>query len=588
MRLSWIASVSALLLSSVASSHPTQRDGAIHESVSQLPLGWRHVAPAEDFLTVRLSIALKQPGLSELKKRLDVTSDPSHPEYGQHVSRDLIDTLREPSLDAYPVVASWLETYEIHDFKLDGAWVRLHTTVGKANRLLDCKLSKYQFKGEKPVLRAKEYTVPARVAEHVDFVFPLTQFISKPPRRQDSVQELKKAKRASSLPQSCWDYTTPQCIVDLYNINYAPPNGPSPTDFGIAGFLEEYPNVPTLQAFLASYSPRRNATGFSPAYNLTVESINGGNTTTAGGGVEALLDIQYSMPFIQPMNVTYFSTGGRGPEIGDDGKEKTPQESGDEPWVEFLEALLARETIPHVISISYTDDEQAIPLPYARKVCDLFMQVAARGVSVLVATGDGGAAGVRSGNCVSNDGKNTTKFIPTFPVDCPYVTGVGATGNYLPAEPAWYSSGGFSEYFERPAWQESAAKAYIDRINGSHAGWYTAGGRGSPDLSAVGSRFLMQPGWTQKGTSASTPVVAAMVALANDKRIREGKAPLGFLNPLLYSDKLRSAFVDVTSGSSGSCPIGDQVESGWLATEGWDPATGLGTLDFAKFIEALA
>ncbi|WYZ35975.1 hypothetical protein EsH8_X_000622 [Colletotrichum jinshuiense] len=586
MRSSWAANLGALLLSGAALGHPTTSGHVVHESVKQLPQGWRHFAPADDLLTVRLSVALKQPGMSELKARLELTSDPKQPEYGAHVSRDLMATFQEPTADSYAVVASWLQTYDIHDFVQDGAWVRLNTTVGKANRLLDCTFSKYQYQSQKPVLRAKGYALPSYVSEHVDFVFPVSQFVNKPPRRDLRAREASKVKRQSAMPQSCWDYTTPDCLVDLYNINYSPPDGASPTDFGLAGFLEQYPNVPTLQAFLASYSPRRNTANYSSKYNLTVESINGGNDTTEGFGVEALLDIQYSMPFIQPMNVTYFSTGGRGPEIGEDGTEKTAEESIDEPWIEFLEALLARETIPHVISISYTDDEQAIPLPYARRVCDLFMQVAARGVSVLVATGDGGAAGIGS-SCISNDGKNTTKFIPTFPVDCPYVTGVGATGNYAPVEPAWYSSGGFSEYFERPAWQDSAAQAYIAGINGSHSGWYAQGGRGSPDISAIGSRFLMQPGWTQKGTSASTPVVAAMIALANDKRMREGKPSLGFLNPLLYSDQVRSAINDVTSGSSGSCSVGDQIESGWAATAGWDPATGLGTLDFAKFIEAL-
>ncbi|OBR11122.1 Tripeptidyl-peptidase sed4 [Colletotrichum higginsianum IMI 349063] len=585
MRSSWV--ITPLLLSGFALSHPTSGGHVVHESVEQLPRGWRHVAPAEDLNTVRLSVALKQPGLSELKARLEVTSDPSHSQYGAHVSRDLLKYFQEPEAESFSAVASWLQSNDIPNFVRDGPWVRLNTTVGKANRLLDCKFAKYQYNTGDVVLRAKEYTLPARLLEHVDFVYPVSQFVSKPPRREIKMRDSGMTKRQSTMPQSCWSYTTPDCLVELYNINYHLPDDQSPTDFAIAGFLEEYPSVPTLQAFLASYSPLRNTTGYSPKYNLTVESINGGGDTTEGGGVEALLDIQYSMPFIQPMNVTYFSTGGRGPEIGDDGRDKTPDESGNEPWIEFLEALLARDAIPHVISISYTDDEQAIPLPYARRVCDLFMQVAARGVSILVATGDGGAAGIRSGNCVSNDGTNTTKFLPTFPVDCPYVTGVGATGNYAPAEPAWYSSGGFSEYFERPAWQESVAAAYIAGINGSHSGWYAPKGRGIPDISAVGSRFLMQPGWTQKGTSASTPVVAAMIALANDKRMRQGRPPLGFLNPLLYSDKVRSAINDVTSGSSGSCPVGDQVESGWLATAGWDPATGLGTLDFAKFVAAL-
>ncbi|GKT50031.1 tripeptidyl-peptidase sed3 [Colletotrichum spaethianum] len=584
MRSLWAAT---LTLSGLALGHPATGKNAVHESVKQLPQGWRHVAPAHDLNTVRLSVALKQPGLSELKARLEVTSDPNHSEYGSHISRDLLRYFQQPSADSYSEVASWLQANDIHDFVLDGTGVRLNTTVAKANHLLDCKFSKYQYNDGKVVLRAKEYKLPAQLSEHVEFVYPVTQFVRMPPRREIRMRNTGKTKRQSTMPESCWSYTTPDCIVDLYNINYSLPNDQSPTDFGIAGFIEQYPSVPTMQAFLASYSPLRNTTNYSSKYNLTVESINGGGNTTDGNGVEALLDIQYSMPFIQPMNVTYFSTGGRGPKIGDDGTELDPSENTNEPWIEFLEALVTRETIPHVISISYTDDEQSIPLLYARRVCDLFMQVTARGVSVIIASGDGGAAGAVGGSCVSNDGKNTTKFLPSFPVDCPYVTGVGATGSYAPTEPSWYSSGGFSEYFERPAWQESAAKTYIAAINGSHSGWYAPQGRGIPDISAIGSRFLMQPGWTQKGTSASTPVVAAMIALANDKRMREGKPPLGFLNPLLYSDKVRAAINDVTSGSSGSCAVGNEVESGWLATTGWDPATGLGTLDFAKFIEAL-
>ena len=37
------------------------------------------------------------------------------------------------------------------------------------------------------------------------------------------------------------------------------------------------------------------------------------------------------------------------------------------------------------------------------------------------------------------------------------------------------------------------------------------------------------------GTSASSPTFAAIVALLNDVRISNGKPPLGFLNPALYS-----------------------------------------------------
>ena len=38
------------------------------------------------------------------------------------------------------------------------------------------------------------------------------------------------------------------------------------------------------------------------------------------------------------------------------------------------------------------------------------------------------------------------------------------------------------------------------------------------------------------GTSAATPTVAGMIALANDARLDAGKPVLGFLNPFIYQN----------------------------------------------------
>ena len=73
-----------------------------------------------------------------------------------------------------------------------------------------------------------------------------------------------------------------------------------------------------------------------------------------------------------------------------------------------------------------------------------------RGVTVFHSSGD---TGVGSG-CVSNDGKKMPEFPPMFPASCPWVTAVGGTENSKP-EIAWKdSSGGFSNYFERPWYQK--------------------------------------------------------------------------------------------------------------------------------------
>lgn len=397
------------------------------------------------------------------------------------------------------------------------------------------------------------------------------------------------------MPSSCTtnDSIDPQCVVDLYNITYTPPDNLSNSSLAIAGFLEEYPGLNYIHDFLSAYSPRRNDTGFTSDYNFTVVAVNDGSSENQGTGGEANLDMACAMPYVQPLDVTYYSAGGRGPYINDNGVTVADiSTSPNEPWVPFLEYLISQETVPQVLSISYTDDEQTIPLSYANRVCDLFMQLTSRGVSVLVASGDGGEGGTGTSDlgCYAIDGfKNRTEFIPTFPASCPYVTSVGATAAYSTVAGADFSAGGFSNYFARPAWQETAASAYITALNGSHAGWYNASGRGIPDISAVGSRIQIGAGpLLGKGTSASTPIVASMITLLNDKRLRSGKTALGFLNPLLYSGKLDVALVDSIEGSGGSCTFSNgDYELGFDVLSGWDPVTGLGTINFGKMINII-
>lgn len=58
-----------------------------------------------------------------------------------------------------------------------------------------------------------------------------------------------------------------------------------------------------------------------------------------------------------------------------------------------------------------------------------------------------------------------------------------------------------------------------------------------PDVAALGNAYNVILGGNQyqvSGTSASSPVFCAMVALVNGDREVKGKKPLGFINPLLY------------------------------------------------------
>lgn len=254
----------------------------------------------------------------------------------------------------------------------------------------------------------------------------------------------------------------------------------------------------------------------------------------------------------------------------------------------WLQYVLAQPNIPQVISSSYGDDEQTVPLSYARSVCNQFAQLGARGVTFLCSSGDSGVGG--SGKCFSNDGKNRSEFLPSFPDGCPYVTSVGATKNFNPEVAAFdprnnfASGGGFSNYFPRPSYQSSVVPAYISGLGSQFSGLYNTTGRGYPDISAQGQRFVTIWNGTVvllDGTSASCPTAAGVLTLVNDALLAAGKPVLGFLNPWLYSQGYK-AFTDVTSGSAIGCN-----STGFPAKTGWDAVTGFGTPFFPN-IEALA
>jgi tripeptidyl-peptidase-1 len=123
-------------------------------------------------------------------------------------------------------------------------------------------------------------------------------------------------------------------------------------------------------------------------------------------------------------------------------------------------------------------------------VCKSFSQLGARGKTLLVSSGDSGLGGEEATDCEANDGKNTTIFLPAFPASCLYVTTVGALEQFEPQVSTWrpdgigpdgkehgfYASGsGFSNYFPRPSYQDSAVPAYVNALNRLYKGLYNPG-----------------------------------------------------------------------------------------------------------------
>lgn len=341
---------------------------ATREVVANLPAGWKFEKPAKAEEPIQLSIALKQPRINELKTRLNRISDPRHAEYGHHLTRDEVKAYQAPDRKTLDLVDSWLRSNRITDITNEGSMVKFTSTAAEVNRILRTNLGYYSFQDSSSFMRAQSYALPRILDGNVEFIYPISNFMPPPQSRLKHRPSRKAAFKASDDDQPCSSGVTPACLKKLYNVTYADTKTPieSPVRFGIAGFLEQWIKYDDVSEFLGRYSPE-----LAPLnYNFTVVTLNNGtnpqpNAPESRAGLEASLDVEYAMALAYPANVTYYSTGGRGEKIDREGELMPSNRSDNEPYLEFFQYLLdlKDEEIPHVMSISYADDEQSVPAP---------------------------------------------------------------------------------------------------------------------------------------------------------------------------------------------------------------------------------
>ncbi|KAI0437752.1 subtilisin-like protein [Xylaria telfairii] len=584
------------LLQSVA-----EGKNVVVESLPQVPAGWTKLRNAAGDQLIKLRIALEQPNLDQFEKTLYDISSPQHVLYGRHLSREEVQELVKPTEKSTGVVLNWLRSAGVDDIEEDGEWVNFKTTVSKAADLLGAKFGVYSHVGTvKESIRTLSYSVPEEIRSHITMIQPTTRFGQIRPQNIQASHVIEQSElpnllqEAAEIPTQqlnatfCNSTMTPECLRALYKVGSTQANPKAPGYFAVSGYLEEYAKHDALNAFFEKWAP------YAVSQNFTTIKVNGGldnQTDTVDDDVEANLDMQYAASLGFGQEIVYYSVGGRG-YLVPDLDQPDPNDVSNEPYLELLTYLLRQPNskLPHTLTTSYGEDEQSVPKEYVKKVCTLFGQLGARGVSVIFSSGDTGPGSA----CQTNDGKNTTRLLPTFPAACPYVTSVGGTAGVEPERAVSFSSGGFSDIFSRPLYQELPVSKYVQSIGSTFAGLYNPRGRGFPDVAAQGSNFVViSQGSAIKvgGTSASAPAFAAVVSLLNNARLSKGLPPLGFLNPWLYAHK--DALTDIVDGGSKGCtgrdiysglPAPHVPGAGWNATEGWDPVTGLGTPLFDKLL----
>jgi subtilase family serine protease len=324
------------------------------------------------------------------------------------------------------------------------------------------------------------------------------------------------------------------------------------------------------------------------------------NATREGWAGETTLDVEYAHAVAPDANILLVET----PTSEEEGTTGFPQ-------IVAAEKYVVNHRLAGVISQSFSATEQTFPTAQALlRLRGAYTDAAARGVTVLAASGDSGAADVRL-----NESDYYLHPVTSWPDSDPLVTGVGGTqlhlnaqGRHTARDSVWNDTydvatqkyiygdsgpnplaggGGKSVIFSRPAYQDGVANVVGAR-------------RGVPDISMSGAcngavnifqSFPGQPvGWYPTcGTSEATPMFSGIIALAD----QVAHHPIGLINPALYrlSAEHARGIVDVTTGTNTvSFPQNGTTDTvtGFRARPGYDLASGVGTVDARLFVPELA
>ncbi len=499
-------------------------------------------------------------------------------------------------------IAAWLRSqgFSIDSVAASGNRVSFSGSAARIESAFQTELHRYQVDGESHFANATNLSVPAALSQMVLGVRGLDDFRPKPRFR-------------SAAPHFTSNITgnhflVPDDLATIYNVKALYSAGITGSNRSIAVVGQSQVNLSDIHAF-------RSAAGLS-ARDPVVTLVPGNSVPLKNGSddmAESDIDIEWS--------------GGMAPDA-------TIQFVYASNVFDALVYAVEHNTAP-VISISYGICETGNSSTIASGQTS-FDQASSQGQTIVSSSGDAGAADCDTAGSTTASGG----LAVDFPASSPNVTGVGGTafndgtgtggttywsaGNdssngsalsYIP-EVAWNdtgksdgsggtiglsaSGGGKSAYskFTKPTWQTGTGvpgddARFVPDIALPASNFHDpylfcttdSGGHGtcvngfrdndaSTTLTAAG------------GTSFGAPAFAGLLTLVAQK---SNAAGLGNINPRLYQLAASTAdvFHDITSGNN-KVPTSSGGSIGYNAGVGYDPVTGLGSMDLNNLANAWA
>jgi subtilase family serine protease len=615
----------------------------------KVPAGATLVASDASVRSIDITITLRPRDPAALRAYADGVSSPGSPDYRHFLTTSEFRSRFAPTRGTVRAVERSLRAHGLKPGKLDasGLALTLKASSGEIDHAFRLTLSEVRLRdGRDAIFNIQAPALSSRIAGAVQAVLGLsTLYPSRDSAQHASSSPLRAARthtasvrthEATGGPQPCSQavddapgsggYTADQ-IASYYDFSPLYEAGDKGQGVTVALYELEPDDPSDIAAYEKCYGIHTK---------VRYVKVDGGAGSGAGSG-EAALDIDQVIGLAPKVKLLVY----QGPNSN----------NGAGPYNTY--AAIADQDKASVVSTSWGNCEREETLAQAQSEATVFEQMAVQGQTLVAASGDSG-----SEDCwIGGDGgdSNNSEQVDD-PASQPFVTGVGGTslelgvfniggnGNQTyttanPDETVWNNSypglqytatwgispgaggGGISSFWKMPTYQSDtfATAPWLDVKNAESSGANCGAAAGSycrevPDVSAdadpmdgymtywngsgtAGDDALS--GWQSiGGTSASTPVWAALFALAEASRACSGNL-IGFANPALYAlasssqSAYSSYFNDVTNdainqaGDNNDLTASGNTAGLYEAGSGYDMATGLGTPKAANLAPAL-